>query len=63
MFFRLLLAIPHFIWLELWGTLAVFAVFIAWLAALFTGRVPAGLHSFIASYLNYTTHVVRLYCC
>ena len=51
-FFRLLLAIPHFIWLELWGIVVVLAVFVAWLAALFTGRVPGGLHSFIASYLR-----------
>jgi hypothetical protein len=56
-FFRLLLVIPHVIVLELWGILAAFAVFFAWLAALVTGRVPAGLHSFLASYLNYTTHV------
>jgi Domain of unknown function (DUF4389) len=56
-FFRLLLAIPHYIWLELWGIVVVLTVFLAWLAALFTGRVPGGLHSFIASYLNYSTHV------
>lgn len=56
-FFRYLLAIPHIIWLELWGVLVALAVLIAWLVALFTGRVPNGLHSFIASYLNYTTHV------
>jgi hypothetical protein len=56
-FFRLLLAIPHFVWLELWGILAMVAVLIAWLVALFTGRVPDGLHTFIARYMRYTTHV------
>jgi hypothetical protein len=56
-FFRYFLAIPHLIVLELWGIVTVFAVLFAWLAALATGRVPDGLHSFIASYLNYTTHV------
>jgi hypothetical protein len=56
-FFRLLLVIPHLLWLELWAILVSFAVLFAWLAALFTGRVPEGLHSFIASYLSYTTHV------
>jgi Domain of unknown function (DUF4389) len=56
-FFRLLLVIPHLIWLALWGALAELAVLIGWFAALFTGRVPAGLHSFVASYLRYTTHV------
>jgi hypothetical protein len=56
-FFRWPLAIPLLIWLELWGLLACIAVFFAWLTALFTGRVPDGMHTFIASYLNYTTHV------
>jgi hypothetical protein len=56
-FFRLLLAIPHYIVLELWGIVTGVVVIIAWFAALITGRVPAGLHNFIASYLRYTTHV------
>ena len=30
---------------------------IAWFAALFTKRVPAGLHNFLASYLRYQVHV------
>jgi hypothetical protein len=56
-FFRLLLVIPHLIWLVLWGILVELAVLIAWFAALVTGRVPNGLHSFVASYLRYMTHV------
>src|SRR5207253_2100605 len=56
-FFRLLLVIPHMIWLALWGIAVEVAVFIAWFAALFTGRVPEGLHSFIASYVRYMTRV------
>jgi len=56
-FFRLLLATPHFVWLELWGIAACVALLVAWLVALFTGRVPDGLHGFITSYLRYTTHV------
>jgi hypothetical protein len=56
-FFRYFLTIPHLIVIYLWGIVAVFAVLFAWLAALVTGRVPVGLHSFIASYINYTTHV------
>jgi hypothetical protein len=56
-FFRLLLAIPHFIWLALWGIAVELAVVIAWFAALFTGRVPGGLHNFIASYVRYSTRV------
>ena len=56
-FFRLLLAIPHFIVVGLWGIAACFAVLVAWFAALFTGRVPDGLHNFVASWLRYGTRV------
>lgn len=56
-FFRLLLAIPHFIWLLLWGIAIFFAVVAAWFIALFAGRVPMALHRFIAAYLRYSTHV------
>jgi hypothetical protein len=56
-FFRPLLVIPHLIVLFLWSIVAEFAILIAWFAALITGRVPDGLHNFIASWLRYTTHV------
>jgi hypothetical protein len=56
-FFRVLLAIPHFIVLILWSFVAEIAIIVAWFAALITGRVPAGLHNFIASWLRYATHV------
>jgi len=56
-FFRLLLVIPNFIWLALWGIAVWFAVIAAWFVGIFTGRVPDGLHDFIAGYLRYLTHV------
>lgn len=56
-FFRLLLAVPHLVWFELWGIVAAVVLLVAWVATLFTGRVPDGLHAFIARYLRYTTHV------
>jgi hypothetical protein len=56
-FFRLILAIPQFIWAVLFGIAAELAIFVAWFAALFTGRVPEGLHGFIASYLRYLTRL------
>lgn len=56
-FFRLLLVIPHLIWLALWGIAVWFAVLAAWFVGIFTGRVPDGLHDFIAGYLRYLTHV------
>lgn len=56
-FFRLLLFIPHAIWLALWGIAAGIAVIAAWLVGIVAGRVPDGLHRFLASYVRYSTHV------
>lgn len=56
-FFRLLLAIPHLIWLVLWGIAAFFAAIGNWFAILFTGIPPAGLHRFLAAYTRYQQHV------
>jgi hypothetical protein len=56
-FFRLLLAIPQSIWLGIWGIAVYVAVLIAWVCALVTGRVPSGLHSFIASYVRAFGHL------
>lgn len=57
-FFRLLLAIPHFIWLALWGIVNAVVLILSWFAALVTGRVPTGFHDFMGRYLRYQTHVV-----
>ena len=56
-FFRLILAIPHFLWATLWGVIAVLAWIVNWFATLFMGRSPDGLHTFLATYLRYLTHV------
>jgi hypothetical protein len=55
--FRFLLAIPHFVWLTLWGAVALVAAVVAWLVALAAGRVPGALHRFLAAYVRYWTHV------
>jgi Domain of unknown function (DUF4389) len=56
-FFRLLLAPPHLVWLVLWGLVAVPAVIANWLATLIGGRPSAALHSFLSRYLRYVVHV------
>jgi hypothetical protein len=56
-FFRLLLAIPQAIWIAIWSILAYVVVLIAWFAALFTGRVPDGLHNFLARFLRAGAHL------
>jgi hypothetical protein len=56
-FFRLILAIPLFLWAVLWGVVAVLAYIANWFATLFMGQSPEGLHNFLATFLRYTTHV------
>ncbi|MEP7224358.1 MAG: DUF4389 domain-containing protein [Actinomycetota bacterium] len=56
-FFRLLLAIPHFVWLTFWGIAAFLVAFILWLAVLIEGKAPENLHDFVAGYVRYATHV------
>jgi hypothetical protein len=56
-FFRLLLAFPHFVWLALWGVLSLLAAIASWAATLVRGQQPAALHRFLSAYLRYQTHV------
>ena len=56
-FFRFLLAIPHFIWLYIWYFAASIVWVINWFATLIKGRSPDWAHDFLASYVRYTTHV------
>jgi Domain of unknown function (DUF4389) len=56
-FFRLILAIPHLIWLSLWAVITILAAIVNWFATLFMGRSPDGLHNFLATFLRYATHV------
>jgi hypothetical protein len=56
-FFRLLLAIPHFLWMMLLAIVVILAAIGNWFATLFNGRSPLGLHTFLAGYLRYSTHV------
>ncbi|HEY4824469.1 MAG TPA: DUF4389 domain-containing protein [Solirubrobacteraceae bacterium] len=56
-FFRLLLALPHLIWLALWAILVFFCAILNWFATLFAGRSPQSLHGFLAAYLRYANHV------
>jgi hypothetical protein len=56
-FFRLLLAIPHFIVVTFYFLAAEIVVIIAWFALLFTGRYPQGMYDFVAGALRYQTRV------
>jgi hypothetical protein len=56
-FFRLPLAVPHLVWLLLWGIVAFFAVVANWFVTLFRGTPASGLHAFVSSYVRYQLHV------
>jgi hypothetical protein len=56
-FFRLLLAIPHFLWWWGWSIAAVLTAIANWFVTLIRGRPPNGLYTFLTSYVRYTTHL------
>jgi len=56
-FFRFPLAVPHLVWLVLWGIVAFFAALVNWFITLFRGRPAEPLHRFLSAYVRYQTHV------
>jgi Domain of unknown function (DUF4389) len=56
-FFRLLLAIPHFIWFFLWSIAALIAAILNWFATLIMGRPPRPFHRFLGAYVRYSVHL------
>lgn len=52
---RILLAIPHYIWIGLWSLVVVLSAVVNWLGALVLGRSPAPLRRFHARYVKYLT--------
>lgn len=56
-FFRLLLALVHLLWLAVWGLATLVAAIVNWVATLIGGRSPESLHRFLAAYVRYRVHV------
>jgi hypothetical protein len=56
-FFRFLLAIPHFVWVVLWGIAAIVAAIVNWFVTLVRGTPATALHGFVARYVRYQLHV------
>jgi hypothetical protein len=54
---RVILAIPHLVVLWALGIAAEIVVIICWFAALFLGRLPAGLAGFLTGYLSWLFRV------
>ena len=56
-FFRLILAIPHLVWIMLWGIVATVVLPVHWLATLIMGRPIDALHAFYEALVRYSLHV------
>jgi hypothetical protein len=56
-FFRLIVAIPWYIWLSLYGIVAMLAAIGAWFALMFTKRYPDGLYDFVAGYVKLSAQI------
>jgi hypothetical protein len=54
---RLILALPHLVWITLFGIAAFTLAFVVWLAVLFERRAPTTLHGFLASFTRYAVHL------
>jgi len=55
--FRIILAIPQFIVLYFLFIAAFFVLVIGWFGALFMGRLPEWVHSFVSGVVRWTTRV------
>jgi hypothetical protein len=55
--FRIILAIPHLLYLVLLSIVGTFAAVAAWVAAVVTGRMPDGLGDFLGRIVQYATRV------
>lgn len=56
-FFRLLLALPHLVWLVLWSIAALLVAVANWLDTLISGSSSGAMNRFLAAYLRYQLHV------
>ena len=55
--FRLILAIPHLLWLGLFSIGVLIVAIINWFATLFKGRSPDGIHDLNRMFIRYSTHL------
>lgn len=56
-FFRIILVIPHAIWLAIWSLGALLVAPVHWVGALILGRPAGWAHGFYSAYVRYALHV------
>jgi hypothetical protein len=61
-FFRLLLAFPHLVWLVLWTVAVVVVTIVNWFITLVAGRSPEAFHRFVSAFVRYDVHVFAFLC-
>ena len=61
-FFRVLLVIPHLLWLFVWTYAIALVVVFQWFATLFAGRMEEDVHGFLGRYVRYHVHVYSYLC-
>ncbi len=54
---RFVLALPHLLLLGAWQSVALVVALVGWVIALFRGRLPRGVHDFLARFVRYQAHV------
>jgi hypothetical protein len=54
---RLVLVIPHILWLYWFSIGAFFVAIVNWFATVITGKPQPGMHDFLARYVRYTIHL------
>src|SRR5215218_1698785 len=54
---RILLVIPHAIWLTLYALVAILVTIANWFATLITGRPPERIHHWLTRFLRYWAYV------
>lgn len=55
--FRFFMALPHLVWMWIWGSGMLLLAPVLWLIGLFTGRSPEGLRDVYAMWIRYSVHV------
>src|SRR4051795_991525 len=56
-FFRLLLALPHIIWLGMWAVGALVLAPVLWIATLVRAQPPGWMHGFYTAFVRYAVHL------
>ncbi|HKB19928.1 MAG TPA: DUF4389 domain-containing protein [Gaiellaceae bacterium] len=54
---RVLLALPHLIWVSLYATVALVVALVNWIVTLIKGESPMRLHRWLVRFLRYTVYV------